>query len=80
MNNNLKFYHFVLGFVVVGKTIKMISIIHDPFICKFGIHVVGKSSWKNEKLENWKLENLKLEIFQIEKYRSKLESFQCSMK
>ena len=55
MNNNVKFYHFVLGFVVVGKTIKMISIIHDPFICKFGIHVVGKGSWKNEKLEKWKI-------------------------
>ena len=35
MNNHAKFYRFVLGFVVVGKTIKMIWIIHDPFICKF---------------------------------------------
>ena len=50
MNNNVKFYHFVLGFVVVGKTIKMISIIHDPFICKFGIHELERAVGKTRKI------------------------------
>ena len=34
---------------------------------------------ENEKFENFKLENLKLEIL-VGKYRSMLESFQCSIK
>ena len=52
MNNRVKFYRFVLGFVVAGKTIKMILIIHDPFICKFFYRICQSIFVKQLKISN----------------------------
>ena len=61
---------------ILNKTIT------DSHTSKFGIHVVGKGSWENKKLESFKLKSQELKSFcsswkepsEVEKIRAKLNS------